>query len=184
MIIDPARCTGCRSCLIACKGYTATAAGHFNTRMLEDEDDHGRVAFIPVQCNQCDDPPCVRSCAVGATFKLDNGIVVTDWARCTACGACIMACPYGARFADTRHGGRADKCDFCQDRLLQGRVPVCVEACSSGARLFGNREKPRGEFAACLRQATFRVLQPELGTGPNVLYVEHRQYQPMATEEP
>ncbi|HEB49858.1 MAG TPA: 4Fe-4S dicluster domain-containing protein [Desulfobulbus sp.] len=184
MIIDQARCTGCRSCLIACKGYTATDTGHFNTRLLEEEDRHGRTHFTPVLCNQCDDPPCVRSCAAGATFKLENGIVVTDWARCTACGNCITACPYGARSADSRYGGRVDKCDFCRDRLQDGLAPVCVEACSAGARLFGDRENPEGGFATCLRQSTFRVLRPELETGPNVLYVQGRRYQqPMSGEE-
>ncbi len=182
MIIDQARCTGCRSCLIACKGYTATTPGHFNTRLLEGEDEHGRAVFTPVQCNQCDDPPCVRCCPAAATFKLDNGVVVTDWDRCLACGACVTACPYGARFADARHGGKVDKCDFCQDRLEQGRVPLCVEACSAGARLFGDREDPQGEFAACLGTSTFRVLRPELETGPNVLYVVHRDYQRQARQ--
>ncbi len=186
MIIDQDRCTGCRSCEIACKVYTATAPQYFNTHLRigeEDTERGGHCVFTPVMCNQCDDPPCVAACMAGATFKLASGIVVTDWDRCTACGACIAACPYDARFADPRFGGRADKCDFCLDRVQRDQVPACVEACSAGARLFGDLNDPRGEFASCLRHHSFRVRRPELGTGPNVLYVRRRQARDRARTE-
>ncbi|HEB70356.1 MAG TPA: 4Fe-4S dicluster domain-containing protein [Desulfobulbus sp.] len=177
MIIDLNRCTGCQACVIACKCYTGTAPEQFNTRLiLEVEDTRPpRLIFTPVQCNQCDDPPCVPACPEGATFKLDNGIVVTDWGKCTSSGDCIRACPYGARFADSRYGQRVDKCDFCLARLQAGLEPACVEACSSGARIFGDLSNPRGEFSDYLQNRQLTVRKPEKLTKPNVRYVNAGQ---------
>ncbi len=174
MIIDLDRCTGCQACVIACAASADTAPRRFNTRLLRRKvkgHDRVRSFFMPVQCNQCEKPPCVAACPVDATFRLANGIVVTDWGRCTGCGSCVAACPYDARFADPRYGNRVDKCDFCQGRLAVDLVPACVEACSAGARLFGDRTRPQGEFGRYLRTRRFFVRRPEEGTRPSVLYV-------------
>lgn len=80
MIIDVNRCTGCQSCVIACKAQNKTAADRFNTRVLSLEDGNfpeARVIFTPVQCNHCENPRCVPACPLEATYKLPNGIVVT-----------------------------------------------------------------------------------------------------------
>jgi len=173
MIIDLNRCTGCQSCVIACKLQTHTAQNRFNTRIMEKETGRfpaSRVTFTPSQCHHCENPPCVPVCPEQATFKLANGIVVTDWNRCIADGACIDACPYGARFPDTRFGNRVDKCDFCIDRLQKGLVPACVEACAPGARIWGDLNHPSGEFADYLKTGALSPLKPELGLKTRVLY--------------
>lgn len=129
------------------------------------------MLFTPVQCNQCEDPPCVSACPENATFKLPNGIVFTDWNKCKSRGDCVPACPYEARFADQRHGGKSDKCDFCLDRLEKGLVPACVEACSEKARIFGDLKKPTGEFAEYLNKSGLVTRKPELKLGSRVRYV-------------
>ncbi len=177
LIIDLNRCTGCQSCVIACKNQSKTTSGNFNTRVLSAETGSGpaaRVVYMPVQCNQCDNPPCVAACPAHATFKLANGIVVTDWDKCESNGACVESCPYGARFLDSQHGNKADKCDFCLDRLALGLKPACVESCPSKARIFGNMKQPRGEFAAYLNKAGLRVRKPEFKTRPRVHYIPSR----------
>ena len=177
MIIDVNRCTGCQSCVIACKAQNKTTADRFNTRLLSLEDGNYpdvRVVFTPVQCNQCENPQCVPACPLGATFKLANGIVVTDWDNCEGLGNCVRKCPYGARFLDERHGSKADKCDFCLNRIEKSLLPACAESCASNARLFGDLNAPTGEFAAYLKRKELRAPKPELGIKTSVLYLPSR----------
>jgi len=177
MIIDLNRCTGCQSCVIACKAQNDTAPQQFNTRIgiEESQDAHGaRIAFTPVQCNQCEAPPCVPACPQDATFKLPDGIVVTDWNRCNGNLSCVGACPFEARYPDPRHGNKSDKCDFCLHRLVKGLNPACVDACPSRARLFGDALAPAGEFAQYLKRTDLVSRKPELGIATNLLYVPLR----------
>lgn len=153
MIIDTARCSGCQSCMVACKLQTRTREGRFNTRITAKETGNypkTALAFDAEICRHCDPAPCVDACATGAAFVHPSGIVLTDWQKCDATGACIDACPYDARFRDDRFAGKADKCDLCLDRIEQGLVPACVENCPTNARLFGRPDRPEGEFAAYL----------------------------------
>ncbi|MCU0896851.1 MAG: 4Fe-4S dicluster domain-containing protein [Burkholderiales bacterium] len=178
MIIDLNRCCGCQACVIACKVQNRTVRDEFNTRVLAVEDGMGanaRVVFTPVQCNQCEDPPCVKACSANATFKLPNGIVVTDWDKCVPLGNCVSACPYEARFLDKSQGHKVDKCDFCIDRLEKGLLPACVEACDSKARIFGDFNAPDGEFAEYLRKAGLTPRKANLGIKTSVLYVPNRR---------
>lgn len=173
MIIDLNRCTGCQSCVIACKLQNNTVKNSFNTRIVEKEIGQypdSRILFTPIQCNQCENPPCMHACPEKAITRLANGIVVTDWNICDGHGACIEACPYGARFPDERFGGKADKCDFCLNRLNQGLEPACVEACASKARIWGDLKSPSGEFKTYLNRAGLNSIQPESEIKTNVLY--------------
>jgi tetrathionate reductase subunit B len=178
MIIDLNKCNGCESCVIACKARNRTAPGSFLTRVNAVESGrypHPSLSFVPTLCNQCEDPRCVPACPQKATYKLADGIVFTDWSRCTGAGKCVAACPYGARFLDSRHGNRADKCDFCQERLARNLLPVCVENCPPGARLFGDRSRPVGAFAEYLRRSDLVAAKPELWIKTRVLYVPKRK---------
>lgn len=153
MVIDQSRCSGCQSCMVACKLQNATVPGSFNTHIGESE--HGdfpeaRIRFTPTLCLHCSDAPCVSACPTKAAFVHESGLVMTDWNRCDGNGACVEACPYDARFHDTRFAEKTDKCDLCINRISQGLSPACVENCPSGARIFGRMDKPEGEFARYL----------------------------------
>ncbi len=177
MVIDLNRCTGCQACVIACKAQNDTAPTQFNTKIIVSEYRDGRGCrslFTPIQCNHCDPPPCVEVCSQNATFKLANGIVVTDWHRCTGKQSCVAACPYGARHADPRHGQKVDKCDFCLHLLAKGLQPACVTACGSGARLFGDANNPRGEFADYVKRCDLVQPKPEQHLETAVRYVLRR----------
>ncbi|MBT8338511.1 MAG: 4Fe-4S dicluster domain-containing protein [Desulfatitalea sp.] len=162
MIIDGNRCTGCQSCMVACKLQSNSAPGQFHTRVSEQESGvypHGTIRFVASLCRHCDNPPCVAACRTGAAFVHDSGLVMTDWRRCDGNGACIRACPHGARWPDPRFGDRADKCDLCIHRIGQGLEPACVENCASKARVFGRLDRPEGEFSRYLARLDAKRLK-------------------------
>lgn len=178
MIIDLNRCMGCQSCTVACKNQNQTLENRFSTSVIEKETGEypdSRFSFTPIQCNHCDDPPCVPVCPEDATFKLANGIVVTDWNKCVGNGACVEACPYNARFLDPRFGNKADKCDFCLNRLELGLEPACVEACAPKARIWGDFNNPSGEFAEYIKAGGLVFRKPELGIKTSILYKKARE---------
>jgi len=91
------------------------------------------VAFLINTCYHCSQPPCASACPVNAIFKREeDGIVVADSDRCLGkenCDLCRQACPYDAPQFGAESNPKMQKCDFCLERLLDGRKPVCVEAC-------------------------------------------------------
>ena len=147
--------------------------------------------YMPVQCQQCDNPPCVTVCPVEATWKEEDGIVVVDYNWCIGCRYCEAACPYHARRfnweqpeipADeinpeqgylsnrVRPQGTMEKCHFCLHRTREGRLPACLEACPTGARVFGDLNDPDSEIVWLLKNKRTFVLKEELGTAPSFFY--------------
>ncbi len=134
--------------------------------------------FVPKLCNQCDNPPCVTVCPVGATYMTKDGVVLIDQEHCIGCGYCIQACPYGARFFlpdfSETHFGQVrvvDKCTWCYHRIHKGLLPACVEACPVEARIFGDLRDPDSPVRKILREKRIYVLKPDLGTEPKVYYI-------------
>ncbi len=208
MLIDTRKCAenpDCTRCIEACdKAHNIPSFKNLAhevkwvwTEPFENVFPTEQTRFMParlreepvmVLCNHCDNPPCVRVCPTGATWKRDeDGIVMMDWHRCIGCRYCMAACPYGSRsfnWVDPRIGlgepnpvfptrtkGVVEKCTFCPERLARGEAPACVQACPGGALLFGDVNDPASEIRRQLEaQRTIRR-RPELGTGPNVYYV-------------
>jgi tetrathionate reductase subunit B len=134
--------------------------------------------FVPRLCMQCENPPCVAVCPVGATYTTADGIVLVDQERCIGCGYCVVACPYGARYlvpeggrSPTGNVGVADKCTWCYHRITAGREPACVEVCPVQARVFGDLADPESPIQAIVNAPGVGLLHPELGTKPRVFYV-------------
>ncbi len=138
---------------------------------LPEDQDVLRSFFVPKLCNQCDNPPCVQVCPVGATFKSEDGVVLVDKEYCIGCSYCIQACPYGARYLDPRTH-TADKCDFCYHRVRRGLLPACVEACPTGARVFGEVDSRTSPLRRLKRLTPIQTLKPHLNTEPKVFYTE------------
>jgi molybdopterin-containing oxidoreductase family iron-sulfur binding subunit len=156
---------------------------------LENEylDEHLAAIGLPVLCNHCKNPPCVRACPTQATFKRESdGIVLMDFHRCIGCRFCMAACPYGSRsfnFRDprpfieetnkefpTRTKGVVEKCNFCAERLAVGKMPACVEA-SNGILAFGDLDDPGSEVRKLLADNYTIRRKETLGTEPNVYYI-------------
>ncbi|MEW6117824.1 MAG: 4Fe-4S dicluster domain-containing protein [Nitrospirota bacterium] len=129
-----------------------------------------KAFFVPKLCNQCENPPCVQVCPVGATYQAPDGVVLVDRTWCIGCGYCIMACPYGVRFFHPVHRV-AEKCNFCYHRITKGMRPACVEACPFGARQIGNIRNPADPVAKIIAAERVGVLKDEYGTKPQVYYL-------------
>lgn len=129
-----------------------------------------KAFFVPKLCNQCDNPPCVQVCPVGATYQAADGVVLVDRKWCIGCGYCIMGCPYGVRFFHPVHH-TAEKCNFCYHRITKGLKSACVQACPFGARQIGNIKDPNDPVSLAMRTQRVGVLKSEYGTKPQVFYI-------------
>ncbi|RJP26830.1 MAG: 4Fe-4S dicluster domain-containing protein [Candidatus Omnitrophota bacterium] len=204
------RCVGCRRCVHACVEennqsrdprieYIRVLEMEKGTLDVEKSDhyyDHETVPaegkyYMPVQCHQCQNPPCVKACPVRATWQEEDGIVVVDYNWCIGCRYCEAACPYWARRFNfstpvipkeeinpdmaylgnrIRPRGTMEKCTFCLHRVRQGLNPQCVEACPTGARQFGNMLDPNSTIRHILNEKRVYVFKEEAGTIPRFYY--------------
>lgn len=205
------RCIGCRKCVHACvaeNNLSQTPEMQY-IRVLKmphgslnpEKGDHNYKSesvpekgffYMPVACQQCQSPACVKVCPVKATWQEPDGITVIDYDWCIGCRYCEAACPYFARrFNFTkpqvpkerlntnmsylgnrpRSVGVMEKCHFCIQRTRAGRYPACLEACPAGARKFGNILDPNSEVSQILKtKRVFIQLKEEVGTNPRFFY--------------
>lgn len=140
--IDQTRCTGCFTCIVACKDWNDVPAGSASWMRVATLE-RGRypntfVAFFPTPCFHCDKPLCADACPVNAILKREeDGIVLVDQEKCLGKEDCSMfckeACPYGApQFRDEKNA-KMEKCNLCAGRWGKGQKPICVEACRTYA---------------------------------------------------
>ncbi|MBI5098782.1 MAG: 4Fe-4S dicluster domain-containing protein [Nitrospirae bacterium] len=129
-----------------------------------------KAFFVPKLCNQCENPPCVQVCPVGATYKTTDGVILIDRKWCIGCGYCIQSCPYGVRFFHPVYKV-AEKCTFCYHRITKGMKTACVEACPFGARQIGNLRDRNDPVAKIVLSERVAVLKDAFGTKPQVYYI-------------
>lgn len=209
--LDLSRCIGCRRCVHACvkENNPSRRPALQWIRVLQMDKEEGVNLqhatpyydppevpeaghfYMPVQCQQCRKPPCVKVCPVGATWKEPDGIVVVDYNWCIGCRYCMAACPYGARQFNwgrptlspaelnpqthylgnrPRPMGVVEKCTFCIQRTRKGLYPACVEACPTGSRKFGNLMDPASEIRYILEHKRVFLFKEDLNTQPKFFY--------------
>ncbi|MTJ80307.1 MAG: dimethylsulfoxide reductase subunit B [Telmatospirillum sp.] len=152
--VDSSRCSGCKTCQVACKDNKDLDLGQRFRRVYEFgggswHNDGGAwhqetfTYYLSIACNHCDDAVCVSGCPTGAMHKrAEDGLVVIDDKVCVGCRYCEMRCPYGAPQFNARTKVM-QKCDGCLDRLDRGLRPICVESCPQRALDFGPIEDLR-----------------------------------------
>lgn len=208
--LNISRCIGCRRCVHACvaENNPSRSPEIQYIRVLEMEKgsidvesanpyyDPAQVPrpdkwYLPVQCHQCANPPCVKVCPVEATWQEPDGITVIDYDWCIGCRYCEAACPYWARrfnFTEPRippdqlnpdvaylsnrprQKGVMEKCTYCLHRTRVGRLPACLEVCPTGSRKFGNVLDPASEVHFILKHKRVFILKAEVGTLPRFFY--------------
>lgn len=204
------RCNGNRKCVEACvKENNQTRdpemqyirvlempAGSLDVEKSDLYYDHEQVPakdkyYLPVQCQQCQNPPCTKVCPVEATWTEPDGITVIDYNWCIGCRYCMAACPYEARRFNwqkaeiapeeinpnmgylsnrIRPQGVVEKCTYCLHRTREGKYPACMEVCPTGARVFGNMLDPDGEINYILKNKRVYILKEDAGTVPRFFY--------------
>lgn len=195
-LVDTTKCTGAGKCLTACReendvpeGYNRTWVeryihfkdGRVQVDLVPETGYHGagtapidiaqieRSYFVPKLCNQCDDAPCNQVCPVHASITSPEGVELVDVDHCIGCAYCVQACPYGSRFLNPDTNS-ADKCNWCYHRIMRAERPACVEACPTGARVFGRLDDPNSEISKRLATIPTAVLKAHLGTHPKTKY--------------
>ena len=191
MVLDLNRCTGCMTCVMACKEENLTRPGVWWNRVLELESEIlDRMTYLRYACMHCDDPPCVPVCPEHAIYKRPDGIVLIDQEKCHGHGACMKACPYDVidrnpdqdyfpeeklpfeRTPDAHRihpRGKASTCTLCVHRIEQGKEPACVAGCPSRVMVFGDLDDPESPIREKCRKS--RPLLSSEGTNPKISYI-------------
>lgn len=178
---DSSRCSGCKTCQVACKDKHNLPVGILWRRVYEinsgDWTKQGnawtnnvKAYNISLSCNHCEDPICVKNCPTGAMNKRKDGIVLIDAKRCIGCKYCQWSCPYGAPQYNEVEGVMS-KCTFCLDYITERKPPACVSACPMRAIDFGNLEEIQKKYG--LRNDIYPMPMANI-TRPAVVITPHK----------
>ena len=121
IVTDLNRCVGCLACMVACKAVNNVPVGNYWNKVLRigpslkegaTSSHDVEMYYLPVQCQHCADPECVKVCPTGASHKLEDGTVQVDKSKCIGCQFCAMACPYNVRYLNEQERV-VEKCTLC-----------------------------------------------------------------------
>jgi Fe-S-cluster-containing dehydrogenase component len=184
IFIDISKCSGCYSCFLSCRdeyygneypGYSATQPlnGQFWIQVKEIERGQypkPKLAYIPMLCQHCESAPCMDAAKGGAVYRRDDGIVIIDPDKAKGQDAIVNACPYRVIFWNAELK-TPQKCTMCAHRIDEGeKMPRCVEACPTGALLFGDIDNPDSDVSERMAKIGTEELHPEFGTKPLIKY--------------
>lgn len=157
LLYDTTLCIGCKTCVVACREANDKKPDTSNSNGLWDEplDLNGQTkniiklykdpdspvrSYFKQQCMHCVDPACVGACMIGALQKREMGIVTYKQEYCSGCRYCQVACPFEIpKFEWAKKAPLMVKCELCNHRLAEGKLPGCVEVCPRRAVIYGKR---------------------------------------------
>jgi Fe-S-cluster-containing dehydrogenase component len=132
--------------------------------------------WLPLQCQQCVNSPCIAACPTGASYRdQENGVVLIDKDICQGCKTCLPACPYSSPEGNVKPSVRwyneeanvVEKCTLCNHLTATSdgveniedttdpahAVPPCVHNCSCKARHYGDLDDPASDASQVIAQA-------------------------------
>lgn len=187
ILVDTTKCNSCESCVMACadehqidpmKTISEKAVNKegLSAYRLSNIVKISPGHFARKSCMHCLEPSCVSACLVGSLTKSPKGPIIYDSSKCIGCRYCMIACPFSVpRYEWDKNTPLVVKCDFCFDRLNEGKRPACVDACPNGALKFGDRDVLLKEARATLKNQPSLYLdhiwgENEFG-GTSIIYV-------------
>jgi anaerobic dimethyl sulfoxide reductase subunit B (iron-sulfur subunit) len=185
---DSDKCTGCKTCQVACKETYGLPADTLWRSVLNYQGgswslDEATGVYAPegvfgyyvsMACNHCAAPACVGVCPVGAIEKDgETGIVLLDEDMCIGCGSCETACPYGAPSL-WEAKGVFTKCDMCAELRAADGSPICVSGCPMRALDFGELAELQAKYGN--GDVEVEPLAAD-STGPSLVLNPHRNAQ-------
>jgi Fe-S-cluster-containing dehydrogenase component len=177
LVIDSGRSIGCYNCFLACRDEHA---GNDHPPIAAGQPDSGqnwidvqvhergsfpkvKVSYVPMPCQHCVEAPCIGASKEGAVYQRADGIVLIDPDKAAGQFDIVGSCPYGAVFWNEAKR-MPQKCTLCAHLLDAGRgVPRCVEACPTGALVFGDRNDPNSAISTLDFRRRAEPLHPEYG---------------------
>jgi len=185
MIMDVSKCNGCYNCFLACRDefcgkdylpYSASQpmTGHFWLRIIEKE--RGKypkvkVAYTAVPCMHCENATCVKLAQNGAIYRRTDGIVIIDPQKAVGQKELLSTCPYRVIYWNEAKQ-LPQKCTLCAHLLDKGwKEPRCVEACPTGALIFGDLEDPNSELSRIRASGMTEPLRSGYGLDEKVTFI-------------
>jgi Fe-S-cluster-containing dehydrogenase component len=159
---------------VACKSANGVSVGSFWNKVLRigpnpkyegAQCPDVEMYFLPVGCQHCSNPACVKVCPTEASHIIEDGTIQVDKEKCIGCQFCAMACPYGVRYLNEEERV-IEKCTLCEQKTAQGELPQCVAQCAARARFFGDIDEG---------------IENLEGPGEPSLFTDDKSYEAMST---
>lgn len=173
---DQCRCTGCYTCIVACKDWHDVEAGPASWISVTAAE-RGKfpdlfLSYLFLPCLHCANPVCAKACPVHAiTKRQEEGVVIVDREVCLGgeeCKfACRKVCPSDAPQFGAEPNPKMQKCEFCVDRWAEKKKPICVEACPMRALDAGPMDALRAKYGG-EREAIGFVYKAEIS--PSIIF--------------
>ncbi|MFV0439253.1 MAG: 4Fe-4S dicluster domain-containing protein [Desulfopila sp.] len=185
IVIDVTKCNGCYNCFLSCRDeycgneypkYSLAQPLHDHFWLQMQEVERGvypkpKLSYIPQPCQHCESAPCIDAAKDGAVYRRKDGIVMIDPEKAVGQQRIVNACPYRV-ISWNEEKQVPQKCTMCAHRLDEGeKEPRCVEACPTGAMVFGDLDDPNSAASKLAKSAESEALHPEYQTQPLIRYI-------------